>query len=82
MIAQTRFIHVKDTAGDARKAQFLLPGEGRTDYAYYSALLRKANWSGPVVVEVSAMVFNKPGYNPVAAAKKCFAALAQKFALL
>ena len=81
LIAETRFIHIKDTAGDAKKVQFLLPGEGRTDYAHYSALLRRTNWSGPVVVEVSAMVFNKPGYNPVAAAKKCFAALAQKFAL-
>lgn len=78
LIAETRFIHVKDTAGDAKKVQFLLPGEGRTDYAHYSALLRKANWSGPVVVEVSAMVFNKPGYDPTAAAKKCFAALAPK----
>ena len=80
LIAETRFIHLKDTTGDAKKVQFLLPGEGRTDYAQYAALLRKYNWSGPVVMEVSAMVFNKPGYDPVAAAKKCFAALAPKFA--
>jgi inosose dehydratase len=80
LIAETRFIHLKDTAGDTKKVQFLLPGEGRTDYGHYAALLRKYNWSGPVVMEVSAMVFNKPGYDPVAAAKKCFAALAPKFA--
>lgn len=80
LIAETRFIHVKDTAGDAKKVQFLLPGEGRTDYAKLAALLQRANWSGPVVVEVSAMVFNQPGYEPIAAAKKCFAALAPKFA--
>lgn len=79
LLAETRFIHVKDTAGDAKKVQFLLPGEGRTDYGKFAALLGKAGWSGPVVVEVSAQVFNKPGYDPVAAAKKCFAALAPKF---
>lgn len=79
LISETRFIHLKDTAGDVKKVQFLLPGEGRTDYAHYSALLKTVNWSGPVVVEVSAMVFNKPGYDPVAAAKKCFAALSPKF---
>jgi sugar phosphate isomerase/epimerase len=80
LIAETRFIHLKDTAGDPKKVQFLLPGEGRTDYAHYAALLRKYRWSGPVVMEVSAMVFNQPGYDPVAAARKCFAALAPKFA--
>jgi inosose dehydratase len=42
-------------------------------------LLRAANWSGPVVVEVRAQVFNKPGYDPVAAAKQCHAALASAF---
>ncbi|HEY6169912.1 MAG TPA: sugar phosphate isomerase/epimerase [Verrucomicrobiae bacterium] len=79
LIAETRFIHVKDTAGDAKKVQFLLPGEGRTDYAKLAGLLNQHGWSGPVVVEVSAQVFNKPGYDPVAAAKKCYAALAPKF---
>ena len=79
LIAETRFIHLKDTAGDAKKVQFLLPGEGHTDYAHYSSLLRTTNWSGPVVVEVSAMVFNKPGYDPVAVAKKCFSVLAPTF---
>ena len=79
LIAETRFIHVKDTAGDAKKVQFLLPGEGRTDYAKLAALLKQLGWSGPVVVEVSAQVFNKPGYDPVAAARKCHAVLAPKF---
>jgi hypothetical protein len=29
-----------------------------------------------VVVEVSGQIFNKPGYEPVAAAKKCYTVLA------
>lgn len=75
LLPHTRFIHVKDTVGDPQKFQFLLPGEGRTDYAAYFQLLQKTGYRGPVVVEVSAQVFNKPGYDPIAAAKKCYTSL-------
>lgn len=75
LLPHTRFIHVKDASGDAAKFQFLLPGEGKINYADYFARLRKANWRGPVVVEVSGMIFNKPGYDPIGAAKQCFTKL-------
>ncbi len=75
LLPQTRFIHVKDSAGDTAKFQFLLPGQGRTDYARYFKLLRELRYQGPIVVEVSAQVFNKPGYDPVAAARECYAKL-------
>jgi inosose dehydratase len=75
LLPRTRFIHVKDTVGDVAKFQFLLPGEGRTDYVAYFRLLKERGYKGPIVVEVSAQVFNKPGYDPVAAAKKTYAAL-------
>ncbi len=75
LLPHTRFIHVKDASGDAAKFQFLLPGEGKTDYADYFARLTKVNWRGPVVVEVSGMIFNKLGYDPIAAAKQCFTKL-------
>lgn len=75
LLPRTRFVHVKDTTGDASKFQFLLPGDGRTDYATYFQQLRKRRYAGPVVVEVSAQVFNKPDYDPIAAAKKTYAAL-------
>jgi len=80
LLPETRFIHVKDVEGTPEKVKFLLPGEGRIDYAQYAALLRKHAWSGPVVVEVSAMISKQPGYDPVDAARKCFAALAPRFA--
>jgi len=75
LLSRTKFIHVKDTQGEAPKFQFLLPGEGRTDYAAYFKLLRERGYTGPIVVEVSAQVFKKDGYDPIASAKKCYTAL-------
>ena len=75
LLPHTKFIHVKDTAGDLKKFQFLLPGEGRTDYVAYFKALKEHHYTGPVIVEVSAQIFNKPGYDPVAAATKAYAPL-------
>jgi sugar phosphate isomerase/epimerase len=80
LLPRTKFIHVKDSEGDVGKFQFLLPGQGRTDYGKYFALLRKFGYTGPVCVEVSGQVFNKPGYDPVAAAKSSYAALSEAMA--
>ncbi len=76
LLPRTKFIHVKDSTGEPSKFQFLLPGEGRTDYVKYFTALKKHGYTGPVVVEVSGQIFNKPGYEPIAAAKKCHAVLA------
>jgi sugar phosphate isomerase/epimerase len=72
LLPRTRFIHVKDSVGELGKFQFVLPGSGRTDYVKYFDLLRQHSYAGPVCVEVSGQVFNKPNYDPIAAAKECY----------
>ncbi len=76
LLPHTRFIHVKDGRMSADgKVEFLLPGEGTTDYAALFRKLQAFGYRGDVVVEVSAMIFKKADYNPKAAAEKSFAAL-------
>jgi len=72
MLPESVFVHVKDEKGMPGKFEFLLPGTGTTDYREYARLLRAASYGGGVVVEVSGQIFNKPGYDPIAAAKLCY----------
>jgi sugar phosphate isomerase/epimerase len=80
LLPRTKFIHVKDTTGDAAKFQFLLPGQGRTNYLNYFRLLRKHNYSGPICVEVSGQVFSKPDYSAIPAARQCYDVLSKAMA--
>ena len=80
MIRETVFVHIKDNITIDGKTEFALPGDARDiDYAEYLTLLRNGGYRGAVVVEVSAQVFGKPGYDPVAAAKRCYANIQPAF---
>lgn len=77
LLPHTVFIHVKDSQGEASKYTFLLPGQGTTDYKKYAELLNTGKYNGPVVVEVSGLISNKPGYDATAAAKASYTHLAR-----
>lgn len=79
LVSETVFVHIKDNVTVEGKTEFALPGDGGTDYAAYLRLLRESGYRGPVVVEVSAQVSNKPGYNPLLAAEHCYEKLRPAF---
>jgi inosose dehydratase len=76
LLPQTSFVHIKDAKGTPASFQFLLPGEGDTDYATHFDVLQKAKWKGSVVVEVSGQIFSKPGYDPLQAARSSYERIA------
>ncbi len=79
LLPKTSFVHVKDTVIEKGQARFVLPGEGSTDYVALLRGLRDHDYSGCVCIEVSGMVSSKKGYDPIAAAKKCFEKLKPAF---
>ncbi|MCC7419177.1 MAG: sugar phosphate isomerase/epimerase [Planctomycetaceae bacterium] len=76
LLPQTAFIHIKDAKGTPASFNFLLPGEGDTDYATHFDILKKSGWKGSVVVEVSGQIFSKPGYDPRQAARSSYERIA------
>jgi len=81
LVGRSVLIHVKDSLGAEDNYRFLLPGDsGEIDYGEYARILRAMGYQGPVLAEVSLQLSEKPGYDGVAAAKRCWENLAPFFA--
>ena len=79
MLPYIAFISVKDARGTPDHHEYLLPGDGNIDYVEYFRTLKQVGYRGFVGVEVSAMIHQKPGYDPVATAQLCYQRLAPAF---
>ena len=73
--------HVKDGHMVDGKVQFLLPGQGDFDYVAYLKAMEAAGWTGHITVEISGQIWNRPDYDPIAAAAESYAALDSAFKL-
>ncbi|MBV7330529.1 sugar phosphate isomerase/epimerase [Chloroflexi bacterium TSY] len=71
--------HVKDVKGRPPNFRFLLPGESELDYVDYLHQIEAVGYDGFITAEISAQIFNKPDYAPVAAARFAYQALADAF---
>jgi inosose dehydratase len=74
-------VAVKDAVKQGDRIVFQLPGQaGSIPYAKLLKLLFDGGYRGDISCEVSGMVWNKQGYDPVAAAEACYRSLAKAFA--
>jgi inosose dehydratase len=79
ILPRTVFVHIKDTLGTTPNHHFVLPGDGPVDFKVYAKNLVELGYRGPVVVEVSVDVFDRPGYDPVKAAEHVWQAVSSAF---
>ena len=73
------FTHVKDQRGLSPHHQFLIPGEGDSDYVSYLTEMQKTGYAGHIGVEISFMVQDRPDYDPFAAAEQSYRVLSAAF---
>ena len=77
LLPLTAYIAVKDAEGTPERHDYLLPGDGRTDYVAYFRTLSKLGYRGYAGVEVSGQIHQRPGYDPVATARLCYQRLSK-----
>lgn len=71
----TSYVQIKDSKGTPGKHEYLLPGDGTTDYLQLLRILRQNNYNGFVNVEISSMIHRRKDYQPVPTARLCYARL-------
>ena len=76
----TVFVSIKDLAIENGREVFKLPGEtGLIDYPAMIRQFHAGGYTGDFNCEVSAMISKVAGYDPIKAAKQCYAAIAPAF---
>ena len=73
------YVQVKDSRGTPSKHEYLLPGDGETNYGELFEVLRQSGYQGFVGVEISSHIHRKPGYEPVPTARLCYKRLSPYF---
>jgi sugar phosphate isomerase/epimerase len=76
----TGFVAIKDVAIENGRTAFKLPGETKQiDYAALIRQFHEGGYRGDYNCEISAMIFNKPGFDCLAAAKLSYANISPAF---
>ena len=76
----TAHVAIKDAVQTEKRVAFVLPGQSGTfDYARLFRLFYEGGYRGDFCCEVSGMVWNKKGYDPIEAARACYKRLAPAF---
>jgi len=72
---------IKDAVLEKGRRAYKLPGEtGLIDYPALLGQFYAGGYRGDFNCEISAMIWKKPGYDPIATAKRCYANIAPAFA--
>lgn len=79
LIPVSPYIHLKDARRTSARHEFLLPGDGQTDYVEMFRQLGRLGYEGYANVEVSAQIHRLDDYQPIAVASQCYERMAAAF---
>ena len=79
LVPYTAHTHITDAKIADSGFEFVLLGTGELDCAEYMRAMKDAGWDDFITIEVSAMVWSKEGYDPVAAAELSYETISNAF---
>ncbi|NOZ21446.1 MAG: sugar phosphate isomerase/epimerase [Planctomycetes bacterium] len=80
LVPYTAHTHITDARRHADGAfDLLLLGQGDLDSVRYMKAMKEAGWTDFITLEVSTRVWSKPDYDPIEAARFCYASLDRAF---
>jgi sugar phosphate isomerase/epimerase len=80
LVPYTAHTHITDARRHPDgKFDLLLLGQGELDAVAYMRAMHEAGWDGFITLEVSTMVWSKPEYDPIEAARYCYGTLNRAF---